>query len=976
MTHKKRNASQNIKISGFCKKLPHQDCRSGRSLPLSLIVIALTSLFLLPVFLLPEKGWAQIGSTVVVDLAVTDMGVDAPVSGRQTFPSTSTAETSKQAFLNAVKRVITQNPDKADNIVGWSKQFYPEIGPEIFELAQNVIEDLTPIVATETTNVSPLGWAAVGAGVVGAVGVAAVAIMSDSNDSFHNSDNSRRPIKRPSDAALQAMRTPEFIKTEYLQALGADYALARGGTGAGITIAVVDTGINPTDPEFAGRINPNWCDATISGLPPTCQGPGADIRDLNSNVPRARAGDLGHGHPVAQILAGARNGVGTHGVAPEATLLPLKYIDRRTGHRTRTASDDGRALLYNQALANKARIINSFSTQRGSRSQYYLTKNSNSLFDLGVLADMGAVIVFASGDNHNIRGRASPNPTLPGMLPFVKPSNHSAGIYRISKGIPPKHMLRTTDFSVYADRWLTVGAVDKTNTMIAHANRCGVAMNFCIVAYGGDIPVQSAHGTFEKVTATGRLIPHRMTGTAFAAPQVSGAAAVLMQLFPAMTNRDVVAVLKASATDLGAPGVDPIYGHGLLNLNAATRPFWPLIIATKLDINKPGFSLANSLILLGIPFGDALALSFKERKIALLDSFNRSFLFSMNNMARNITPALDVTDALYRFSDTVKPHIVQIGTSLSLSMRHVPKANDEGYHISEFGLSLNATDSMQFKITYGHKPTESLGLRAENKVTNRELIDNTVFTIPYVGLMKKPWGLSAQLNLGKGQTLRGIGFIGTSENKGVAKRDPFQAASVINYTLDTGAVSVGLMAGALLEKDRILSSESSGAFKAGAKSMTGFGSIQASTKLAQSVTMMASMHHGVTRTDANATKSLFESFSSIHTSSYNLGFLIQPDWTRDDRLITTISQPLRVESGTAEMRIPVGRVPVPGGALITENFKTSLSPSGRQVNLQLGYGFKLWQGDGQFGAIIQRQSGHSRNAKLDYGAGLNLRWIF
>jgi subtilisin family serine protease len=88
----------------------------------------------------------------------------------------------------------------------------------------------------------------------------------------------------------------------------------------------------------------------------------------------------------------------------------------------------------------------------------------------------------------------------------------------------------------------------------------GLLMNRFLVAPGEMILVSDGAG---GVT--------RMSGTSFAAPLVSGAIALLHDRWPWLKNypREVAKILLESAQDLGAPGVDPVYGHGLLDIDAA-----------------------------------------------------------------------------------------------------------------------------------------------------------------------------------------------------------------------------------------------------------------------------------------------------------------------------------------------------------------------------------------------------------------------
>ena len=88
----------------------------------------------------------------------------------------------------------------------------------------------------------------------------------------------------------------------------------------------------------------------------------------------------------------------------------------------------------------------------------------------------------------------------------------------------------------------------------------GLLMNRFLVAPGELILVSDGAG---GVT--------RMSGTSFAAPLVSGAIALIHDRWPWLKNhpRDVAKIILESAQDLGAPGVDPVYGHGLLDITAA-----------------------------------------------------------------------------------------------------------------------------------------------------------------------------------------------------------------------------------------------------------------------------------------------------------------------------------------------------------------------------------------------------------------------
>ena len=88
-----------------------------------------------------------------------------------------------------------------------------------------------------------------------------------------------------------------------------------------------------------------------------------------------------------------------------------------------------------------------------------------------------------------------------------------------------------------------------------------------------------------------------------AAPVVSGAAAVVKGAFPNLTARQVVDILLRTATDLGAPGTDPVYGRGLVNLARALQPIGPTRAAAA-----DAFGIAptaDTRVAFSAAFGDA-----------------------------------------------------------------------------------------------------------------------------------------------------------------------------------------------------------------------------------------------------------------------------------------------------------------------------------------------------------------------------------
>ncbi len=125
---------------------------------------------------------------------------------------------------------------------------------------------------------------------------------------------------------------------------------------------------------------------------------------------------------------------------------------------------------------------------------------------------------------------------------------------------------------------LLVGSVDANNQISSFSNRPGTA---CFVTISGACNA-GAKLADRFLVAPGELIlvsdgnggTTRVTGTSFAAPLVSGAITLLHDRWKWLAQRpnETADIILNTARDLGAPGVDAVYGHGLLDVEAAQSP--------------------------------------------------------------------------------------------------------------------------------------------------------------------------------------------------------------------------------------------------------------------------------------------------------------------------------------------------------------------------------------------------------------------
>ena len=192
-------------------------------------------------------------------------------------------------------------------------------------------------------------------------------------------------------AAASAATDPMLAQQWGLGATNASEAWTQS-TGTGVLVAVLDTGIQLDHPDLAGAIWTNPGEVAGNGRDDDNDGivddvHGANMLDSSANV----SDDNDHGTHVSGIIAARRgNGIGGSGIAPEATILPVKVLDANMAGDTLSLA---RGIRY--AVDRGAKILSiSINTDA----------TANDVKSAVVYAgEHGAVIVAAAGnDGRNI----------------------------------------------------------------------------------------------------------------------------------------------------------------------------------------------------------------------------------------------------------------------------------------------------------------------------------------------------------------------------------------------------------------------------------------------------------------------------------------------------------------------------------------------------------------------------------------------
>jgi subtilisin family serine protease len=114
---------------------------------------------------------------------------------------------------------------------------------------------------------------------------------------------------------------------------------------------------------------------------------------------------------------------------------------------------------------------------------------------------------------------------------------------------------------------IAVTATDQNDKVFQLANR---GKHIAVAAPGVELFLPGLNGTYQEIS-----------GTSFAAAEVSGAIALLIERKPGLTHDDARRILMSTARDLGPPGVDPHFGAGLVDAYRAVLSIAPTVVGTS-----------------------------------------------------------------------------------------------------------------------------------------------------------------------------------------------------------------------------------------------------------------------------------------------------------------------------------------------------------------------------------------------------------
>jgi len=704
--------------------------------------------------------------------------------------------------------------------------------------------------------------------------------------------------------------------------------------GAGVNVGVLDTGINKQF-EYAPRLLAGY-DFVLKKV--IRAGVDSDFDGHGSHV----AGIIGAGVNNCTISRTNNCSKDVAGVAPGANLIPIRvlgsngsgsFADVAAGINWSTFGTTTIQPLNTTIAKPKTDIVNISlgATSDGGTLQQSLTNGVRN----------GQLFAIAAGNN----GGATP----------ISPANYAGTLNNTSN----------------SGAIIAVGSVTCTSnaasscTIASYSNRAGsiTATNtpyWFLVAPGTNI--LSTYDGSATATAT-------LSGTSMATPVVAGAGALLKQYWN-LNGQKIAQILLTTATDIGAPGVDAIYGQGLLNLSAALQPVYvtatgPRILrSTQADGGTRVTTLSAATTQkssIAVSSAYKTALSSANLSVAAVDDFGRDFTYDLSSLYTTNNSKNYYLEQMFSSMDknVATKQIVTEGSKLTFTQIEpkqnyfddenlVKKTSSTKFSTQLTSMSLNTQLSDSQVMTYGiNSNTNNFFGFANTPFENTSFIVNKTFDNPYLGFNGAQSFVGFSSNVGSEWNIA-TGVVNTSNplTKLQSSNDPYQTttATLPKQNITSGFLELSKQTvdnkfavsfGSTMEKAGLLGGSTDPLFGITDSSKTMFVSLKNAKNIGGDTWIAGSYNQGLTLKNGQQ-DSLVSSSSNLISQSWSLGLIQSNLLSKEDRFGIAFNQPLVVKSGSLNLSAPTG-LDYDSGEMQYENRKISIAPTAIERNVEANY---------------------------------------
>jgi subtilisin family serine protease len=337
---------------------------------------------------------------------------------------------------------------------------------------------------------------------------------------------------------------------------GAAHATA---TGAGVTVGVIDGGVDFSHPDLAGGIDVGKSCSFIFSTTPTADP--AEIANGDCSNKAAVQDLQGHGTHVATTIAARANTYGIVGVAPQATIVGLKACTI-VGY----CFADSVAAALRYAGDQRLDVVN-----LSLFADPYLYFCANEAGQRAVLLDLqraaryaqqrGVVVVAAAGNEAHDLGHPEIDEISPDWPPDSAIVREVGNNCRVTPAeLPGVVAVSASGVNTLASYSNVGGPVDVT----APGGDAGQTTVFGRGRILAGWSSTDATGLWEALAGVNRAITSGggryvwISGTSMASPHAAGVAALIRDVHPGMPQGAVAALLRSSATPMSCPAVWPV----------------------------------------------------------------------------------------------------------------------------------------------------------------------------------------------------------------------------------------------------------------------------------------------------------------------------------------------------------------------------------------------------------------------------------
>lgn len=404
-------------------------------------------------------------------------------------------------------------------------------------------------------------------------------------------------------------------------------------------------------------------------------------------------------------------------------------------------------------------------------------------------------------------------------------------------------------------------------------------------------------------------------GTSMAVPRIAAAAATLLDQFGFLSGQQVVQILFNTARDLGEPGADSIYGHGVLDLAAALSAAGSGTIPTAPDDGGGGGGGGAGAIALVVGGAAAYAFLNKKEKLqrtVLVDDYGRAYRFNFDDRISVRDTRPDVFVLMENQKDDFETVVLNLSKNSYTQAFIVEQdfrpfgltANDD--IVDQYISFLHRTNNPDFQYALGLNSDLSndfgaLSLRTQKSGGDAsQFYMSELFSTPVLGYSSMGSSFMYGWNKNTVNHRFGMSVIDEQETNGLQSNSVLYESSFIqdNY-------HVGLQLGALLEDGSFLGSANDSVLGVD-QTNTYYIGFNGAYKLTEKVSLLGGYFQGLSDV-TEGRNSLLSEVDGVRTEGFALGILIDDLFTPKGRFGISYSSPLQTVDGSATLTLPVSQ---------------------------------------------------------------------